>query len=86
MGAERTAEKEHFDRLVDEYYKNNFGDKAGLADALRAALSAAPTLASIEAAALRRAAERFGYDHQNSTAAEDVCDWLRARSAELESR
>ena len=72
--------------LVDPANPNEVYDMRAMVDALRAALSAAPTLASIEAAALRRAAERFGYDHQNSTAAEDVCDWLRARSAELESR
>lgn len=41
MGAERTAEKEHFDRLVDEYYKNNFGDKA---DTVRAAVEKAAGL------------------------------------------
>ena len=41
MGAERTVEKEHFDRLVDEYYKNNFGDKA---DTVRAAVEKAAGL------------------------------------------
>lgn len=44
-----------------------------------------PTLAEMRAEALRDAARRWMADHENSTSAEHVHDWLRQRADDLEA-
>ena len=57
-----------------------------LSDRVLAALSTpGPTLASVRAEALRDAARRWMADHENSTSAEHVHDWLRQRADDLEA-
>ena len=57
-----------------------------LSDRVLDALSTpGPTLASVRAEALRDAARRWMADHENSTSAEHVHDWLRQRADDLEA-
>lgn len=69
--------------LVDPANPTEVYDMRAMVDALRAALSTAPTLASIEAWALRREAEREAGDTAGSGY---LVDLLRARADELEGK